>query len=481
MPSPVWTAACLGKDNITYIFGGTDASQSSLPEVNTLYEIKPLNDTSLSWTTSSPKQGDTWPSARDGIFPIIDNLSRIFVWGGRNTGQDNTTTYIFESNSWKSYKLANTPNPRSSYSATLLNDGRIIYIGGISRSPYPDVDFLEILIFDTTKLEWNSQIKNRLGHSALLHLDSISIIMYGGLYYPTGVIPNSDSIWILNTTTWTWFRPSVNSLSYTNVTRSHTAIMYNGYMIIALGVYGNYSFTSEVKILDVANLNSLAWTPTYEVRIGSPTSTTTGPATSFDPNPTNPANGPPGKNDKLGLILGGSIGAAAVITVIIAFVIFFMRRRKSDSPANITPNGRNSEYSTHSNNEPVSVIIPTVKPTGFPTQIQDPSPPVSQYIPNPPYNPNLPSYQQYNPNLPSYQQYNTNLAEIRPVNPNPPVNQYSSNFMGSQSINPNPPANQYLSSNMQNNQNDNSIPSWYLAVAQNSHQGNIDQNNGNWI
>ncbi|CAG8590569.1 4839_t:CDS:2 [Ambispora leptoticha] len=338
MPLPTWTSACLGEDNIIYIFGGTDASQPSLPEANTLYEIKSLNDTSLSWTTSSPKQGDTWPSARDGIFPIIDNLSRIFVWGGRNTGQDNTTTYIFESNSWKGHKLANTPNPRSSYSATLLNDGRIIYIGGTSRSPYPDVNILET----STSSE---EIKNRVGHSALLHSDSISIIVYGGCYqsneditnsdyneYSAVEIPDSDSVWILNTKTWTWSRPSVPSLSYITVTRGHTAVMYNGYMIIAFGVYGHYSFTSQVKVMDVRNLNSLAWVPTYKV-----------------------ANG---HKLNLGLILG-ICGAIAGALAIFALVIFFIRRRKS------------LEYVTHSNNEPVSEIIATVKSRVIPAQVQD--------------------------------------------------------------------------------------------------------------
>ncbi|CAG8703234.1 1783_t:CDS:2, partial [Ambispora gerdemannii] len=84
MPSLAWTAACLEKEvNTIYIFGGADASQSSLFQGDTIYKIKPSSDTSFNWTIL-PKQGDVWPIARDAIFPIIDKLSRIFVWGGRN-------------------------------------------------------------------------------------------------------------------------------------------------------------------------------------------------------------------------------------------------------------------------------------------------------------------------------------------------------------------------------------------------------------
>ncbi|CAG8699415.1 8236_t:CDS:2, partial [Ambispora gerdemannii] len=144
----------------------------------------------------------------------------IFVWGGRNGNNSqvnnvNNTMYVFEADKWKSYDFDNAPNPRASYSATLLDD-RIIYIGGISKNPYPDVNFLELLIFDTKKLEWDiqpstsdKQIRNRAFHSALLCSDSISIIMYGGIYEPVEAqIPNSDSVWILNTKTWTWSQQS---------------------------------------------------------------------------------------------------------------------------------------------------------------------------------------------------------------------------------------------------------------------------------
>ncbi|CAG8583626.1 10794_t:CDS:2 [Ambispora gerdemannii] len=441
MPLPVWTAACLEKDNTIYIFGGTVASQPSLPKANTLYKIKPTsNDTFLNWTTSSPSQGDnTWPSARDGIIPIIDNDSRIFVWGGRNDGQDNKTTYMFEANKWSN--LGNGPNPRSSYSATLLNDGEIVYIGGISRSPYPDVKFLEVSTSD-------KQIKNRFGHSALLHLDSISIIMYGGLYYPIEEIPDSDSVWILNTKNWTWSRQSVPSLPSITVTRDHSAVMYNGYMIIAF-VNKNYSYTYEVKVMDVADLNSLAWVPTYKVRkLPSTSSNSSGTNTNPSGTNVNTSTTTDGtKKSKLGLILGVAIGGAIVGCLIaLTLVVFFVRRHKlHSSTATEVSNVRISEYSAH---EPVSAIVSTYN--------SDPSRPNS-------------AYQQYNTNLPSANQYSPNLAEIQSVNPKLPANQFSLNLAEIQSVNPNPPRNQY-SPNPSANQ--------YLYS---NMQTRYQDGNGNWI
>ncbi|CAG8605179.1 4084_t:CDS:2 [Ambispora leptoticha] len=437
MASPAWTAACLEKeDNSIYIFGGRDASQSALPKLNTMYKIKPSNDTFLDWTAaSSQNQGNTWPSARDGIMPVINNQSRIFVWGGLNEGQDNKTMYVFASNNWISYIFDNAPNPRASYSATLLDDGRIIYIGGISRNPYPDVNFLELLIFDTTKLEWNiqlsksdEQLRNRAFHSALLHSDSISIIMYGGLYEPIeDEIPSDDSVWILNTNSWTWSQQSIPSLPYMNVTRNHTAVMYNGYMIIAFGVYGNNSYTPEVKVMDVSNLSSLSWVPVYKARTSDSSST--------------PTNDEGDKKIKF-IIIGCSIGGGFVI---VALVIFFivMRKHKSDSSA--TQNGRISKYSEHSNNEPVPADINSTGfptqiqnprhsnnepvsddisiglPTGFPTQIQNPdiSTGFSTQVQPPPILRYDPLYQQYVPMYPSSYQHNPNsLYPSHQYNPN---------------------------------------------------------------
>ncbi|CAG8561197.1 6301_t:CDS:2 [Ambispora leptoticha] len=370
--SPVWTAACVKKEDETiYIFGGSDASQSTLPKVNTMYTIKLSNDTFLDWTTSLPNQGEAWPSARDGIVPVIDNLSRIFIWGGFNEEQDNKTMYVFESSNWKSYIFDNAPNPRASYSATLLDDGRIIYIGGISRSPYPEVNFFELLIFDTIKLEWNIQIsksdngkpiKNRAHHSALLHTDSISIILYGGVYEPIeNQIPNDDSLYILNTKTWTWSQQSIPSLPYMNVTRNHTAVMYDGYMIIALGVYGDGFLTPEVKVMDVTNLSSLAWVPTYKVRT-IPTTGSTNITTEDE------------KQINKMLIIGCTFGGGLVI---IAFVLCFiiMRRNKFGSYI-ITQNGRVSE--DLDKGQETSNIL-NINPIGFPIDAQDPNPFISQY------------------------------------------------------------------------------------------------------
>ncbi|CAG8608422.1 7449_t:CDS:2, partial [Ambispora leptoticha] len=269
----------------------------SLLATNTLYKISRFNDNYLTWT----KVSSTWPSQRDGIVLIIDNLSSIYVWAGR-------------------YTFDNAPIPRSSYSATLLNDGRIIYIGGLNSTSDPLVfNFMEPSISDIN-------IINRASHSALLRG------YYKGGDNPYEQIPESDSVWIFNTKTWVVV-PAISS---------------------TLGATQDINkYTSQVKVMDVTNLSSLAWVPTYKVRLPS-TTTTTNAST----------DGTTGKN--LGLILGIAIGG--ILLVITVLMIFFIcRRRRSES------SGRHSEYSAHSSNEPII----------SPTQVQNTDP--YNFYPNPAY------------------------------------------------------------------------------------------------
>ncbi|CAG8633286.1 13357_t:CDS:2, partial [Cetraspora pellucida] len=87
---------------------------------------------------------------------------------------------------------ANVPTPRSHSAAVLLQDGRILYIGGISQTNPGEqgtpIDMKEIQVFDTVSLNWASKqavfestfIQPRSGHTANLAPDNKSIIIIGG-------------------------------------------------------------------------------------------------------------------------------------------------------------------------------------------------------------------------------------------------------------------------------------------------------------
>ncbi|RIB26264.1 hypothetical protein C2G38_291218 [Gigaspora rosea] len=86
---------------------------------------------------------------------------------------------------------SDAPMPRSHATATLLPDGKIIYIGGVIKHPFRNQTTLQpmlnILIYDTKSFAWSTieadasfDVHPRIGHTAILTPDSNSIILFGG-------------------------------------------------------------------------------------------------------------------------------------------------------------------------------------------------------------------------------------------------------------------------------------------------------------
>ena len=61
--------------------------------------------------------------------------------------------------SWSISYLPNAPTPRCMYSATLLSNGVIVYIGGyVGLNPTQAVDISQINLYDTNSLTWSTQV-----------------------------------------------------------------------------------------------------------------------------------------------------------------------------------------------------------------------------------------------------------------------------------------------------------------------------------
>ena len=77
------------------------------------------------------------PTARSNWQAVSDNSSKVYLYGGCNpyVNCPNVITemFIFDSlkYSWTSNSQSNPSNFQMYYSATMLPDGKIIYIGGI--------------------------------------------------------------------------------------------------------------------------------------------------------------------------------------------------------------------------------------------------------------------------------------------------------------------------------------------------------------
>ncbi|KAF0538907.1 galactose oxidase [Gigaspora margarita] len=167
------------------------------------------------------------------------------------------------------------------YTATLLPNGLIVYVGGRSGSSSNInlTDMVQIQIFDTKSYTWSAKsasgsiIASREFHSAVLTQDG-NIIIYGG-----------SSV------------PSVSGTRAPPLTQ-HSAALYKNYMILAFGATSASTYTSHVYILDIQNYT---WVATFNV----PTTTNPDkPTQNSDKFSTDQAN-----NNYTYLYIGIGIGA----------------------------------------------------------------------------------------------------------------------------------------------------------------------------
>ncbi|RIB00558.1 hypothetical protein C2G38_2233868 [Gigaspora rosea] len=181
--------------------------------------------------------------------------------------------------SWNQITAPNAPSPRSHSTATLLPNGNIIYIGGVSQDTAGSqtnlIIMTEIQIFDTNSLSWSThtasssfQIQPRVGHTSVLTSDNNSIIIMGGTssyqLSQTTVYPNLLKLDISSEPyQYSELKPSgINSpppLSY------HSANIYSDYMIIAFGNITNdvtYSNETNAKVF-LLYIPCLTWESTF--------------------------------------------------------------------------------------------------------------------------------------------------------------------------------------------------------------------------
>ncbi|CAG8529948.1 9125_t:CDS:2 [Gigaspora margarita] len=166
------------------------------------------------WTKLGIGVKGTQPSKRRSTSTVIKPNGTIYIFGGRielDMGSNTLILYneLYEFDtillSWNQIIAPNAPSPRSHSTATLLPNGKIIYIGGVSQdipgSQTNLINMMEIYVFDTVSLSWSIHtasssfpIQPRVGHTAVLTPDNSSIVIMGGTSsYPlnqTTVYPN---------------------------------------------------------------------------------------------------------------------------------------------------------------------------------------------------------------------------------------------------------------------------------------------------
>ncbi|KAF0539797.1 galactose oxidase [Gigaspora margarita] len=233
--------------------------------------------------------------------------------------------FTFDTNllEWKNLSLPNHPSKRSHVTATLIPDGRIIYIGGVTQSNSGDngtrLLMTEIYVFDTIQLTWSLKTANspnsvnidpRVGHTAVLAPDNHTIVIFGGMQdgfaqitaYPVFILLDVKS------EPFQYLAPTPSG-SAPPPLAFHTATLYQKYMIVAFGNitndFGPSNNTSAyVYLMDLSNY-------TWVTQFGELTSTDFRKTTPTDFGKTTPT--------KLAIIICSIVASLLIIGAIVLF------------------------------------------------------------------------------------------------------------------------------------------------------------------
>ncbi|CAG8803854.1 32745_t:CDS:2, partial [Racocetra persica] len=119
---------------------------------------------------------------------VISQDGKIYIFGGRAENDTASPdlilfndTYIYNTVTpgWNKISASNAPSARSHCTATLLPNGKILYIGGVYQDR-PGEDTKPIEMKDQTTIPTGIPIEARIGHTATLTPDNDKIIIIGG-------------------------------------------------------------------------------------------------------------------------------------------------------------------------------------------------------------------------------------------------------------------------------------------------------------
>ncbi|PKK60369.1 hypothetical protein RhiirC2_856887 [Rhizophagus irregularis] len=170
-----------GPNNDTLFLYGGDSSDQTMALVYT------FDSRSIVW--SIPKITGFNPARRSGLTGIINNDGRMYLWsGGNDTVYVTNEMLVLDTInlSWSKGSIINAPIPRNGYSATLLPNNKIIYMGGdndYTITYFPNtlninkgtaLTLSEIYIYDMINDNWDTKVasgkipSNRGGFTTVL-------------------------------------------------------------------------------------------------------------------------------------------------------------------------------------------------------------------------------------------------------------------------------------------------------------------------
>ncbi|KAF0442582.1 galactose oxidase [Gigaspora margarita] len=339
--------SCLSPtDNSTvFLIGGRTwiANTNFYSNTSSVYQF---NSKTSQWTTPTINTFNSSFTSRNSIQAVIDNNGKIFIFGGTNyinliitpiyNAYNDMNTLDITTMTWSTQTQSQSALTYLEYTATLLPNGLIVYIGGRSGlgTDVSLANMAQIQVFDTKLYTWStkpasgSTIASRENHSAVLTKDG-NIIIYGGSTQNRSgyVIYVFSDIAVLNTNSWVWSVPSVSVTSAPPLTQ-HSAALYKNYMILAFGATSaSILYTNNIYILDTQNYT---WVATFNIP------TTTNPVNQTQTNVNYSTD--QATNSFSNLYIGNGIGMGVVILAVVLFVMgFFIYKNRHKQEIIATP------------------------------------------------------------------------------------------------------------------------------------------------
>ncbi|PKY40931.1 galactose oxidase [Rhizophagus irregularis] len=316
--------------NVIYLFAGNMVDANTKNPSLEFYKpvLHSYNLETREWTV--PTTNGFEPTRRRAINGVINKeTGKFYVFGGweQINGQNNYTVYndmiVFDTISltWSKGSTINVPLPRVDYTATLLSNGIIVFIGGKDNN-FRDVDINQLALYDTKVDKWSIMtargvtLENRGLHSAVLTPDE-RIIIFGGNKDSNEPVLNQLAVLNTKTTPYEWSIPQVSVIDNMPLTTSaHSATLVGNYMFINFGTIPNYSKIQLLPFFYILDIRNFTWITQFEPE-ESPIV-----ITSVNNSPTNSTNSPDLTTEKsdngkqIGIIIGTiglSVGVGTVV------------------------------------------------------------------------------------------------------------------------------------------------------------------------
>ncbi|KAL1923927.1 uncharacterized protein VTP21DRAFT_6962 [Calcarisporiella thermophila] len=347
LPSASWNYAKVVNGHLLIMEGSIQSGDRVID-----YDIK--ND---AWTF--PKQLGTLP-LRTTMGAVDTDGKVVYLSGGI---VDEVTNKTYPKDKFEGVATMSVYNPatatwtqlRSAWSPTyqhsmnILQDGRLLVIGGLLYTPstkeqYAAKSLDTVDVYDPKTQSWQSlptqgfKNQTRIGHSAVTMGNKI--LVYGGSTYD-GILASPDMLLLdLSTSPYTWTIPSVANSPKPR--QLHNAFYYRDrYMVVAFGMTDSTQGQIRPAIPDLLVLDSKEWSwlDTFS------------PATGGQPAPPNPkttatpatekSDGPRPSSDenRLAIGLGAGLGGGGLLLGgcgLLVFVLSRRRRRKRGGRRNST-------------------------------------------------------------------------------------------------------------------------------------------------